>query len=682
MCWNLKNISSDKSLIKNQKHNKMKKDNIYSSAGTDSSNNKNRMKELAIDIETYSETDIKNGVHKYAEDPNFAITLCAFCFDNGPIEIVDLACGEELPSRFMDALLDKDILKTAYNAAFEMTCFNKFFDYELDPTQWSCTQALAAQAGLPFGLDNVAKVLKTVEQKDSRGKDLIKYFTMPCKPTKTNGMRTRNLPHHDFDKWLDFKEYCRQDVATEQAIRQQLTWFDNGVFEKSVWALDQKINNRGVLVDLDIVRNAVSIEAIVNEKLIEEMIGLTNIENPKSNAQVKKFIQETTGVKVESLSKANIGEVNALFKGSEIAHVLKIREKLNRTSVKKFTAMLNSVCTDNRIRGLFQYYGANRTGRWAGRNVQLQNLKRNDLKDLDFARSLVKTNNLSVLELSYDDVGYVLSNLIRTAFIAKPGHKLIVSDLSAIEARIIAWFADEKWRLDVFATHGKIYEASASMMFKVPLESITKESPLRRKGKIAELALGYQGAVGALERMGGAAMGLSTDEMARLVKQWRQANKEIVKLWYNVQDAAVEAIEYGRSEIKYLKFNTKNRNLIIELPSGRKLVYINAKFDGNKITYHGMDQATKRWCAQDTYGGKLVENIVQATARDVIADIMKRLDKKDFNIIMHVHDEIVCENVFEAGMDKLMTNIMSEPLIWAPGLPLSAETFVADYYQK
>lgn len=638
--------------------------------------------ELAIDIETYSETDIKTGVHKYAEDPNFAITLCAFCFNNGPIEIVDLACGEELPDRFMQALNDPNILKTAYNAAFEMTCFNRFFDYELDPSQWSCTQALAAQTGLPFGLDNVAKVLKTVEQKDSRGKDLIKYFTMPCKPTKTNGMRTRNLPHHDFDKWLDFKEYCRQDVATEQAIRQQLAWFNNGTFEKPVWALDQKINNRGVLVDLDIVRNAVSIEAIVNEKLIEEMIGLTNIENPKSNAQVKKFIQEATGVEVESLSKANIGEVNALFKGSEIEHVLKIREKLNRTSVKKFTAMLNSACTDNRIRGLFQYYGANRTGRWAGRNVQLQNLKRNDLKDLDFARSLVKTNNLSVLELSYDDVGYVLSNLIRTAFIAKPGHKLIVSDLSAIEARIVAWFADEKWRLDVFATHGKIYEASASMMFKVPLESITKESPLRMKGKISELALGYQGAVGALERMGGAAMGLSTDEMARLVKQWRQANKKIVKLWYDVQDAAVEAITTGRAEMRHLRFYMQNNSLIIELPSGRKLVYISAKFNGDKITYYGMDQVTKRWCVQDTYGGKLVENIVQATARDVITDAMKRLDNNGFNIIMHVHDEIVCENVFEEGMDKLMTKTMSEPLKWAPGLPLGAETFVADYYQK
>lgn len=631
--------------------------------------------ELAIDIETYSENDIKWGVHKYAESPKFEILLFAYSINAGPVQIIDLAMGETLPVLVLNLLTDETCTKTAYNAAFEMTCLQSFFKLQLDPSQWSCTQALAAQAGWPFGLGNVAKAMGNAVQKDSKGKELIKFFTMPCVPSKSNNMRTRNRPIDDFDKWANFKKYCIQDVETELGIRAQLSWFIVPEFEKEVWALDQQINNRGVKVDLELVKNAVEMDKKIAEKLVAEMYELTTIVNPKSNAQVKKFIMDATGEVVKSLNKSAIAEVNSMFKDTEIEHVLKIREKLSRTSIKKFTAILNSTCNDGCVKGLFQYYGANRTGRWAGRNVQLQNLKRNDLKELDLARQLVKENNLEVLELLFDDVGYVLSNLIRTAFIPSPGNSLIVSDLSAIEARIIAWLAGEKWRLDVFATHGKIYEASASVMFKIPLEDVTKE--LRQKGKIAELALGYQGAVGALERMGGAAMGLSSDEMTRLVKQWRNGNKKIVDLWTSVNDCAIDAVMYGSSKMDKLNFSMKNKNLIIELPSGRNLVYISANFDGKKITYKGMDQTTKQWSTQDTYGGKLVENIVQAIARDVLTEALKRL--KNYNIVMHVHDEIVIDGKVD---EKIMTDAMRTPMPWAPDLHLSAETFTAQYYQK
>jgi DNA polymerase len=631
--------------------------------------------ELAIDIETYSENDIKWGVHKYAECPKFEILLFAYSIDAGPVQIIDLAMGEKIPGEIYNLLTDETCTKTAYNAAFEMTCLQAYLKIQLDPHQWSCTQALAAQAGWPFGLGNVAKAMGNAVQKDTKGKELIKFFTMPCVPSRSNNMRTRNRPIDDFDKWANFKSYCIQDVETELGIRAQLSWFIVPEFEKEVWALDQQINNRGVKVDLELVRNAVAMDKIVADKLVEEMFELTQISNPKSNAQVKKFIMDATGEDVKSLNKGAMAEVNTMFKDTEIEHVLKIREKLSRTSIKKFTAILNSACNDGCVKGLFQYYGANRTGRWAGRNVQLQNLKRNDLKELDLARQLVKENNLEVLELLFDDVGYVLSNLIRTAFVASPGNSLIVSDLSAIEARIIAWLAGEKWRLDVFATHGKIYEASASVMFKIPLNEITKE--LRQKGKIAELALGYQGAVGALERMGGAAMGLSSDEMTRLVKQWRNGNKKIVDLWTTVNDCAIEAIMYGSSKMDKLNFSFKNKNLIIELPSGRNLIYISATYNGKAITYKGMDQTTKQWSTQDTYGGKLVENIVQAIARDVLTEALKRL--KNYNIVMHVHDEIVIDGNVD---EKLMTDAMRSPMPWAPDLHLGAETFTAQYYQK
>ena len=674
------------------------------------------MIELAIDIETYSETDIKSGVHKYCEDPNFTITLFAYCVDKGEVNIIDLANGEKLPSWILLALRDPKIVKTAYNAAFEITCLSKYIGVEHDPKQWSCTQALAAQAGLPFGLDNVATVLRSVQQKDSKGKELIKYFTMPCKPTKVNGMRSRNLPQHAFDKWLDFKDYCCQDVRTEQSIREKISWFTTSHFEMPVWNLDQKINNIGVRIDLQLVKNAVKMEEIVTAELKAEMTKLTGILNPKSNKQVKDHIAEITGEEIESLNKAAMPEVYKKFHGTDIVHVLNLRDKLNYSSVKKYTAMINSVCKDDRIRGLFMYYGANRTGRFAGRNVQLQNLTRNTINDLDFARRLVKENKLDVLKLTYDDVGMVLSNLIRTAFIPSKGNKLGVSDLSAIEARIVAWLAKEQWRLDVFATHGKIYEASASQMFKIPMDQVTKE--VRTKGKISELALGYQGAAGALERMGAVKMGvcdeviakgkmtfaesgyadwevykqfLITTELNRITKLWRKANPKIVKLWYDVQDAAIEALS-STTKVKCAScmFEKRNGNLIITLPSGRELVYIGARLSYKaehqvNITYYGMNQTTKVWGIQDTYGGKLVENITQAIARDVLVDAMLRIDKAGYDIIMHVHDEVVVDipvDIPDELIIKKLDEFMSAPIDWAPGLPLGAESFVCNYYQK
>ena len=638
------------------------------------------MQTLAIDIETYSETSITFGVNKYAEDPAFEILIIAYKFDNENVKIIDLALGEEMPSEFINALSDKNILKTAYNAAFEITCFNKHFCTNFDFSQWSCTMVLAAQAGLPFGLDAVSKALDTNVKKDSKGKDLIKYFSIPCKPTAGNGMRTRNMPADNFSDWLDYKAYCTQDVITEQSVRDCLAWFKVAEFEQNIWALDQKINNAGVRIDITLVKNAIAMDAIISSKLNAKMAELTDIINPKSNAQVKKFIESKTGVVIASLNKSAMPEVLKDFKdNSGILDILQIRERLSRTSIKKFAAMDNSVGNDGKIRGLFQYYGASRTGRWAGRNVQLQNLKRNNLSDLDFARTLVLENNLQALELCYDDVGDVLSNLIRTAFIPDPGNLLIVSDFSAIEARIIAWFSGEKWRLEVFATHGKIYEASAAMMFKIPIEEVTKE--LRMKGKIAELALGYQGALGALQRMGGESMGLSEPEMTAIVQKWRFANKRIVQFWYDVQECFIECITNGHSSMKYLSFKKINTNITVRLPSGRELVYVGVKFDfGSKITYRGMNQLTKQWDIQDTYGGKLVENIVQATARDVLAQALVNVDKAGHNIIMHVHDEIVVDSAQDVSAE--ITSILSQNIDWAPGLILKAETFTAKYYQK
>jgi len=644
------------------------------------------MLELAIDIETFSSVDLKKtGVHKYAESPDFEILLFGYMVDGVYCEVLDLANGDAVPNEIMNALLDPRVLKTAYNAAFEIACISNHFCVVLDASQWSCTQALAAQAGYPFGLDMVAKVMGTVEQKDAAGKALIKYFCLPCKPTKANGMRTRNLPEHDPAKWEQFKEYCAGDVITEQAVRKSvLSWFKPIPFEDKLWALDQKINTRGVKVDMKLVVEALCTDELETNRLISLAQEMTGIDNPNSDAQIKKYILDTIGVDIKSLNKESIEEVEKQVKGTEVEELLVIRKMLSRTSIKKFEAMRVSAGLDNRVRGLFQYYGANRTGRWAGRNVQLQNLVRNSLKDLDFARTLVRNGKRDVLYLTYDDVGKVLSNLIRSAFIPDAGKVLVVSDFSAIEARVTAWLAGEKWRMDVFAGDGKIYEASASKMFNIPLDSITKD--IRQRGKVAELALGYGGGVGALVRMGGEAMGLSEDEMESIKVAWRKASPTIPRLWRLCNDAAIQVITTGgRANVNgKCVFYMKNGNLHIQLPSGRPLIYLDAKYDGKNVTYWGMDQIKKVWCKQTTYGGKLVENIVQAIARDLLAYNLVKVDEMGYDITMHVHDEIVIESLIEySAADKtILTTLLSQEVPWAKGLVLGAETFIANYYTK
>lgn len=653
------------------------------------------MLELGIDIETFSEEDISRGVYKYAEHASFEITLFAYSVDKGPAKVVDLLSGEKIPQEIFKALFDAAVTKTAFNAAFELACINEYLKrfysakpedpVKLYPEQWQCTQALAAQCGLPLDLERAARVLGTIQQKDTRGKELLRYFAMPCKPSKANGGRTRNLPRHDFAQWLEFKDYAAQDVNTEQAIRAALQWFKVPVMEAALWVLDFKINTRGVLVDMELVNNVIAMDAIVTEELSAELAALTDLSNGKSVKQMKDYILQETGQVITSLNKASIGDVNEAVKGNaKVERALKLREMLSRTSIKKFHAIQKSVCKDGRIRGLFQYYGANRTGRWAGRNVQLQNLKRNDLEDLDLARTLVKAGRLSTLKLLYDDLGLVFSNLIRTAFVASPGKQLVPADFSAIEARVIAWLAGETWRMNVFAGDGKIYETSASKMFNIPLDKITKD--LRQRGKVAELALGYAGGVGALTTMGGAKMGLSEQEMERIKVAWRQASPRIVKLWYAMENAAVEAMQTPGIPIPVnggkIKFLAKGKTLLMVLPSGRQLVYIDIKYDGRRMTYAGLNQETKQWGRIDTYGGKLVENAVQAIARDLLANSLLKMDAAGYDIIMHVHDEIVPEVEVNENTIEEVNNILKQPVAWADGLILNSETFAVDYYQK
>lgn len=636
------------------------------------------MTTLNIDIETYSSNSIMNGVYKYVEAEDFEIILFSYSIDFQPTKVVDLLNGEKIPSLVLNALFDKSVLKLAYNAQFEMICLTKHFNRLIDYTQWYCTMIYAAQCGLPFGLDNVSKVLNTVEKKDSKGKALIKYFCEPCKPTKTNNFRTRNLPDFDKDKWLAFKEYNKQDVETEKAVYKAISWYKICDFELDMWWLDQKINRYGVYVDVKLVKEALKIDAEYSIYISEEIQCLTGITNPNSNAQFKSYILKTTGKDITSLSKAEDEYLKELFKDNEhILQILDLRKRISRASIKKYTSLINSVNSDNIVRGLFQYYGA-RTGRWSGRNVQLQNLKSNYLSDLETARRSVKKGKLDTISLLYDDPGEVLSNLVRTAFISRTKF-LMISDFSAIEARITAWFAKEEWRLEVFRSHGKIYEASASKMFKIPIESVTKE--IRNKGKVAELALGYQGALGALQRMGGSKMGLSDSEMMSLVKQWRNANKNIVKLWYDVERFIKQAIlDKNEKTYGFLKFKMIDNNLLIYLPSGRALVYRDATLVNDQISYMGIDDIGK-WSSQKSYGGKFIENIVQATARDVLANALKNIDKEGFKIVMHVHDEVVIEIDKEEDVSKIK-NIISSPISWLPGLPLKEESFINTFYKK
>jgi len=668
------------------------------------------MKTLSIDIETYSSEDLtKTGVYKYAEAEDFEILLFAYAYDDGPVEIIDLASGETFPPDVYSDLINPTVLKTAFNANFEITCLREAlkkiaspmlkgpapergWDWKistLPADQWECTMVKSAMLGLPMSLDGVARALNLEQQKMAAGRALIRYFSMPCKPTKSNGMRTRNLPHHDPDKWALFKEYCKQDVETERAIRNKEKWFTIPRKERELWLLDQRIIGTGVLIDRRMVENAIRMDDDHKEILTAEATELTGLDNPNSPAQLKEWLTEQTGEEVISLNKTDIPGMLENSDSEEVTRVLELRQEMSKTSTKKYQAMLDAVCADGRVRGLLQFYGASRTGRWSGRNVQIQNLPQNHLPDLDLARETVIEGDRELVEMLYGNVPDTLSQLIRTAFVAPEGHRFIVADFSAIEARVTAWLAGEKWRLDVFASHGKIYEASASQMFKVPLDSIDKGSPLRQKGKIAELALGYQGGVGALKTMGGERMGLSEPEMQEIVDSWRLANPNIVRLWYDIQEAAMAVIgNIGRTvEVRGCRFKWDKGLMWITLPSGRSLCYATPgigrnRFGGDSITYWGINQTTRKWEKQETYGGKLVENIVQAIARDCLAHSMLRLAEEGFKIVMHVHDEVVIEEPYDGKTMDEACRIMGEPISWAPGLLLRADGYETEYYKK
>lgn len=635
---------------------------------------------LSIDLETYSSTQLKGaGVYRYVEDPDFEVLLFAYAFDDGPVKVIDIKQGEQLPPEVVEALTDPNVTKSAFNANFERITINRHFGIPTPPEQWSCTMVHSMMLGLPASLDGVGKALKLDVQKDSAGKRLIQYFSVPCKPTKANGGRTRNLPEHDPEKWQAFIEYCRRDVEVEREIRRRLAKYPIPEREHRLWCLDQRINDRGFLVDLDLAEKAVEADRQHRERLIQEAVTLTGIENPNSVTQLKEWLEAKEGVEVGSLNKKALPKLM-----DEVSptgrRLLAIRRELGKSSVKKYEAIQRAVCSDHRVRGLFQFYGA-RTGRWAGRLVQVQNLPGTKLPDLELAREMLKEGRFEDIDMLFGSIQEVLSQLIRTAFIPPAGKRLLVCDYSAIEARVIAWLAGEEWRLEVFRTHGKIYEASASKMFGVPLEQITKGSELRQKGKVAELALGYQGGPGALISMGALDMGLSEDELPGLVKAWRKANPHIVRFWYDVEAAAIEALRYKKPVgLQYgLKFIPESGILFLQLPSGRRLAYVRPKIEVDErfgkegMTYESDGTRIK------TYGGKLTENIVQAVARDCLAEALRRLDERGYTIVAHVHDEIIAEGDQDI---KEMEAIMSEPIPWAPGLPLRADGFETEFYRK
>lgn len=647
---------------------------------------------LSIDIETYSSIDlIESGVYKYVEADDFEILLLGYAFNDEKVKCIDLTSIENIPDRLLSALVNPNVLKTAFNANFERTCISKHFNIECSPEQWECTMVRSTSLGLPSSLANVAKVLWKEEdkQKNRQGKALINYFCKPCVPTKANGGRYRNLSEHDIPKWQLFKEYCIQDVEVERNIRKELDRY--GVYnsmEHKIWVLDQKINDRGVLLDIELIDNILAFNADNTCKLNTELKALTNLSNPNSDIQLKKWFYSKEGFMPTSLDKKSVLEIlesHAL--SADTIKVLEIRQELKKTSIKKYEAMKRSVCKDNRIRGILQFYGAGRTGRWAGRIVQVHNLPQNKYEDINFAREYIKDNNFEMVEMLWPSTSQILSQLIRTAFIAEG--KFIISDYSAIEARVIAWLADEKWRQEVFATHGKIYEASASQMFNIPLEDITKD--LRTKGKVSELALGYGGGVSALKQMGALDMGISAEELPKLVKQWRSSNSKIIQLWKNVEIAAKACVESGQPQNvqKGVSFYMKGKILFAKLPSGRSLAYYNPELKqgtfGLELSYDGIDSERKVWGRNKTYGGKLVENIIQAIARDALAYLLLKLENED--IKFHVHDEVIIdyralnEETYNQKLNEVL-NIMGEPVEWAPGLILSGAGFTTEYYMK
>jgi len=663
------------------------------------------MRTLSIDIETYSGYDLsKCGVYKYAESPDFEILLFGYSVDDGEVQVIDLAAGEHLPPEILNALTDDNVQKWAFNANFERVCLSRYLlnmDISLDPfadnhlsadilgnakylnpISWRCAMIWSAYMGLPLSLEGAGAVLGLEKQKLTEGKDLIRYFCSPCKPTATNGQRTRNLPEHAPDKWEAFKAYNRRDVETELSIHERLAKFP---VPENVWeeyAHDQEINDRGVALDMALVRNAIKADARSRTKLTRLMKELTDLDNPNSLQQMKQWLADN-GMETDSLGKKVVTE---LLKDAPepLGKVLSLRQQLAKSSIKKYQTMENAVCADGRARGMFQFYGANRTGRWAGRLIQMQNLPQNHLIDLEDARWLVHDGDFAALELLYDNIPDVLSQLIRTAFVPKDGYKLIVADFSAIEARVIAWLAGERWRNDVFATHGKIYEASASQMFHVPIEEVTKGSPLRQKGKIAELALGYGGSVGALKAMGALEMGLSEEELRPLVSAWRSANPNIVRFWWDVDRAAMKAVrDRTMTETHGIRFGYQSGMLFITLPSGRRLSYVKPRIGTNQfgsdcVTYEGVG-GTKKWERIESYGPKFVENIVQAISRDILSYAMQTL--RHCSIVMHIHDEVVIEAGPEMSTEILCQQMSRTPP-WAEGLLLIADGFDCSFYKK
>ena len=642
------------------------------------------MKRLSIDLETYSSVDLgKSGVYKYAESEDFEILLFAYSIDDGEVKVIDLANGEIIPEEILSALSDESIEKWAFNANFERVCLSRFLGERLKPQGWYCTMIWSAYLGLPLSLEKVGEVLKLDKQKMNEGKALIRYFSIPCKPTKTNGMRTRNLPHHDLEKWSTFKEYNQRDVETEMAIKKKLSAFPMPHSEWENYWIDQNINDRGILIDEVLVDSAIKFDEILREENMKRAIELTGLENPNSPLQLKEWLNKK-GLEIDSLAKK---DVESALKNAEgdIKEVLELRQELSKSSVRKYDAMKNVKGKDNRTRGLIQFYGANRTGRYSGRLIQVQNLRRNNLKDLDLARSLVKNRDYETMEILYESPSDVLSQLIRTAFIPKEGTRFIISDFSAIEARVLAWLAGEQWVLDAFKNGEDIYCRTASRMFGVPVEKHGVNGHLRQKGKIATLACGYQGALGALKAMGGIEMGLSEDELQSIVDSWREANPNIVSLWWDI-DSVVKRVVKTRTKEKYknLVISYEKGILFIELPSKRRLAYPKAKigmnrFSGESIVYEGIVVGNK-WDKIESYGGKFVENIVQAIARDILAEAMMRLEKKGFNIVMHIHDEVVIES--DSSSIEEINQIMSLVPSWAPGLILDADGFESEFYKK
>ena len=645
------------------------------------------MKTLSIDIETYSDQNLaKTGVYRYVESPVFEILLFSYSVDGGPVQLVDLACGEHIPADVIAALEDDSVTKWAYNANFERICLSHHLGYPagdyLEPDSWKCSMVWAATMGLPLSLEGVGSVLGLEKQKLTEGKDLIKYFCQPCAPTKNNGQRTRNLPTHAPDKWLSFKNYNIRDVETEMSIQARLSKYP---VPDSVWDeyhIDQEINDRGVAIDMELVQQAIQMDGRSRSELTQAMKDLTALENPNSVLQMKQWLSDN-GVETDTLGKKAVAEMLKTAP-PELQTVLTLRQQLAKSSVKKYQAMETAVCSDGRARGMFQFYGANRTGRWAGRIIQMQNLPQNHLDDLAEARDLVRCGDFEGVEMLYEDVPDTLSQLIRTAFVPQDNRKLIVADFSAIEARVIAWLAGEQWRQDVFAEGKDIYCASASQMFGVPVEKHGINGHLRQKGKIAELALGYGGSVGALKAMGALDMGLAEDELPPLVAAWRQANPKIVQFWWAVDRAVMDAVTRKTTTKTHgIVFSARSGMLFITLPSGRQLAYVKPKigenkFGGSCITYEGVG-GTKKWERIDSYGPKFVENIVQATARDLLCYAMQTL--RCCSIVMHIHDELVIEADRRMSLQAVCDQMGRTPP-WAKGLQLRADGYETDFYKK